>query len=58
MVYLLEHLFSVVWHEKVVPKEWREGLIVKGDKEEPGSYRGITLLNVVEKVFCKILTID
>ena len=37
MVYLLEHLFRVVWHEEVVPKEWREGLIVnlfkKGDKE-------------------------
>ena len=24
MVYLLEHLFSIVWHEEVVPKEWRE----------------------------------
>ena len=38
---------------------WREGLIVnllkKGDKEEPGNYRGITLLSVVGKVFCKIL---
>ena len=48
MVYLLEHLFRVVWHEEVVPKEWREGLIVnlfkKGDKEEPGNYRGITLI--------------
>ena len=44
---------------EVVPKEWREGLIVnllkKGDKEEPGNYRGITLLSVVGKVFCKIL---
>ena len=37
MVYLLEHLFGVVWQEEVVPKEWREGLIFKkGDKEEPG----------------------
>ena len=59
MVYLLEHLFGVVWQEEVVPKEWKEGLIVnlfkKGDKEEPGNYRGITLLSVVGKVFCKIL---
>ena len=59
MVYLLEQLFGVVWQEEVVPKEWREGLIVnlfkKGDKEEPGNYRGITLLSVVGKVFCKIL---
>ena len=56
MVYLLEHIFRVIWHEDVV---WREGLIVnlfkKGDKEEPGNYRGITLLSVVGKVFCKIL---
>ena len=41
-------VFRVVWHEEVVPKEWREGLIVnlfkKGDKEEPGNYRGITLM--------------
>ena len=39
--------------------KWREGLIVslfkKGDKEDPGNYRGITLLSVVGKVFCKIL---
>ena len=24
-------------------------------KEEPGNYRGITLLSVVDKVFCKLL---
>ena len=35
-----------------MPKEWREGL--KGDKQEPGNYKGITLLNVVGKVCCKI----
>ena len=28
---------------------------MKGDKEAPGNYTGITLLNVVGKVFCKIL---
>ena len=27
----------------------------KGDRENPGNYRGITLLSVVGKVFCKIL---
>ena len=49
-------MFSVIWCEETVPKQWREGLIVhlfkKGDREDPGNYRGITL---VGKVFCKRL---
>ena len=40
-------------------KQWRHGLLfslcMKGDAEDPGKYRGITLLNVVGKLFCKIL---
>ena len=59
MVCLLDQLFSVIWQEEAVPRQWREGLIVnlfkKGDKEDPGNYRGITLLSVVGKVFCKVL---
>ena len=62
MVYLLEQLFSVFWREEIVPKQWREGLIVnlfkKGDREDPGNYRGVTLLSVVGKVFCKVLNKD
>ena len=30
-------------------------LFKKGDKEDPGTYRGITLLSVVSKVFCKVV---
>ena len=49
----------VVWTEESIPKQWRQGLIVslykKGDAEDPGNYRNITLLNVVGKLFCKIL---
>ena len=26
MVYLLEQLFSVIWREETVPKQWREAL--------------------------------
>ena len=60
MVCLLEQLFSVIWREDLIPRQWREGLTVnlfkKGDKEDPGNYRGITLLSVVGKVvFCKIM---
>ena len=37
MVDLLEQLFSVIWQEEIVPRQWRDGLIVnifkKGDRE-------------------------
>ena len=56
IVNLLQLLFSTVWRKKVVPPQWREGLIVnlfkKGDKEDPGNYRGILSLSVVGNVFC------
>ena len=59
MANLLKVLYGVVWTEESIPKQWRQGLIVslykKGDAEDPGNYRGITILNVVEKLFCKIL---
>ena len=38
---------------------WGEGMIIslfkKGDREDPGNYRGITLLNVIGKLFNKVL---
>ena len=59
MVDLPDLLFSVIWQEEIFPMQWRDGLIVNifknGDREDPGNYRGINLLNVVGKVFCKIL---
>ena len=59
MVDLLEKLFPVIWQEEIAPRQWRDGLIVnifkKGDREDPGNYRGITLLSVLGKVICKIL---
>ena len=40
MVDLFEQLFSVIiWQEEIVPRQWREALIVsifkKGDREDP-----------------------
>ena len=59
MVDLLHQLFNIVCHEETVPKQWKEGLIVnlvkKGDKEDPGNYRGIMLLSIVGKVFYKVV---
>ena len=44
---------------QIVPRQWREGLIVnifkQGDREDPANYTGITLFSIVGKVFCKIL---
>ena len=34
MVCLLEQLFSVIWREELVPRQWRKGLIVL--KKGPG----------------------
>ena len=59
MVKMLSKLYALIWKEECVPMKCREGLIVslfkKGDKEDPGNYRGITLLSVVGTLFCKIL---
>ena len=53
MVKMLGTLYALIWKEECVPMKWREGLIVslfkKGDKEDPGNYRGITFLSVVEE---------
>ena len=45
MVDLLEQLFTVIWHEEIVPKQYRNGLIVNNFKRRkaPANYRGITL---------------
>ena len=52
---MIHKLFEVVWSEELVPPKWREGLIVnlfkKGDKDDPGNYRGIG------KVICKIVLV-
>ena len=55
---LLIVLYEVVWIKESISEHRRQGLIIsfyrKGDAEDPGNYRGITLLNVVGKLFCKI----
>ncbi|CAB1107046.1 unnamed protein product [Ectocarpus sp. CCAP 1310/34] len=59
MIQLMVLLYRWVWKNECTPSRWREGVVVnlfkKGDKTDPGNYRGITLLNTVGKVFCKLL---
>ena len=54
-------LFNLVWNNESVPSYWRESLIVnffkKGDSENPGNYRSITLLNLVGNYIVGLLII-
>ena len=56
---LLHSLFKKIWQEGGVPKEWKEGYIVKipkkGDLHECSNYRGISLLSVPGKVLNRII---
>ena len=56
---MFHSLVSVLWETECVPQHWRAGDIVnlfkKGDRADPGNYRGITLLDVVGKFYTMIL---
>lgn len=59
MIQMMVLLFNWVWENEYAPSRWRKGVVVnlfkKGDKTDPGNYRGITLLSTVGKVFFKML---
>ena len=50
MIMMLKELFQLTWDSEYIPEQWGEGMIVssfkKGDREDPGNYRGITLLHL------------
>ncbi|VDP32718.1 unnamed protein product [Schistosoma curassoni] len=52
---ILHILFNKIWDEEQVPKDWKEGLLIKipkkGDLINCDNYRGITLLSIPGKVF-------
>ena len=55
----IQELFKAVWVEGRVPKEWVDAVIVaipkKGDLSVCDNWRGISLLDVMGKVFARIL---
>ena len=60
MVDWLVRLLNVCFREGRVPSDWRSACVVplykgKGDKYECSSYRGISLLSVVGKVYGRVL---
>ena len=55
MLTVMITLSNLTWANEYAPRRWREGVVVnlikKGDKANPGNYRGITLLSTVRKTF-------
>ncbi|VDP82455.1 unnamed protein product [Schistosoma mattheei] len=56
---ILRILFSNIWDEEQVPKDWKEGLLIKiptkGDLSKCDNYRDITLLSIPGKFFNRVL---
>lgn len=56
---ILSDLFRNIWDTNVIPEDWAKGLIVKipkkGNLRHCNNWRGITLLSIPSKVFCRIL---
>ena len=59
MAAMLRALFNAVWAAGAPPQGWLRGVIQyfykSGDPEDMANYRGITLLDVVSKLFHKVL---
>jgi hypothetical protein len=55
----LKELFNRIWTSEEVLDSWRKGVIVKLPKKGYlsvcGNWRGINLLSVPGKIFCKVL---
>jgi hypothetical protein len=51
----LAKIFNYLFDNCVYPESWTKGSIVplfkKGDKSNPANYRGITLVNILAKIF-------
>lgn len=52
-------LFNDIWESNTIPEDWQKGLIVKlpkkGNLQNCDNWRGITLLSIPSKIFCKVL---
>ena len=56
---ILLDLCNRIWSEEKVPEEWKKSLLIKLPKKGDVSYcknwRGIMLLNMASKVFCRVI---
>ena len=55
----LTRLSHKIWHSEEVPKDWRKQLVIplhkKGAYDDCDNFRGIALLSVPGKVFCRVI---
>ena len=55
----LTKCYNRLWETERWPKMWKKGLVVKifkkGDLSECNNWRGVTLLPVINKIFCRML---
>ena len=53
----LQHIISMVWHQRQVPQRWRDAVmkVLDKDRTECGNYRGISLVAHACKVLLKIV---
>ena len=51
-------LYNTIFNTGIYPESWTEGIIVpifKGGKHEAKDFRGITLNNIISKIYSKLL---
>ena len=55
---ILTPLFTKIWEREEIPTDWSRGVIIKipkkGSLSDCNNWRGITLLSVPSKIFCKV----
>lgn len=56
---ILLALFAKVWNGEGIPSDWSKGVIIpipkKGTLSDCNNWRGITLLSLPSKIFCKVI---
>ena len=56
---VLLDLCNRIWSEEKMPEEWKKGLLIKlpkkGDLSYCKNWRGIILLNMASKMFCRVI---
>ena len=52
-------LFTKIWEQEEIPSDWSRGVIIKipkkGSLSDCNNWRGISLLSVPSKIFCKVI---